>query len=272
MDSVLHDLSTPALVTAIEANLFEFFAAFRRWPQAEVHDEPDMLWTLTSNPFFFVNSVLRAQLTPENADAAIEAAIARCRAKNVSMLWWTGPATTPTNLGAYLTTHGFTCEEMSGMAVDLRSLNSTLSIPPGLAIQQVNDTDTLSQWNRAFATGMGIPDVGADAFLDLWRSLGLDTPALRYYTGRLNGEPVATSQLFLAAGVAGIYAVATVPEARRKGIGAAMTLAPLLEARGMGYRIGILQASPMGASVYRRLGFQECCKIGVHVWTSEGAG
>ena len=50
MDSVLHDLSAPALVTAIEANLFEFFAAFRRWPEAEVHDEPQMLWTLTSVP------------------------------------------------------------------------------------------------------------------------------------------------------------------------------------------------------------------------------
>jgi ribosomal protein S18 acetylase RimI-like enzyme len=55
--------------------------------------------------------------------------------------------------------------------------------------------------------------------------------------------------------VASVYAVATVPAARGKGIGAAITLKPLLEAREMGYRYAVLFSSEMGVRVYERIGF-----------------
>ena len=57
------------------------------------------------------------------------------------------------------------------------------------------------------------------------------------------------------------YWVSTVPGSRGKGIGTAVTLAPLREAREMNYRIGILQSSKMGLGVYRTLGFEQYCKL-----------
>ena len=36
-----------------------------------------------------------------------------------------------------------------------------------------------------------------------------------------------------------------------------------------GYRVGILGASEMGYNVYRRIGFQEYCKMGHYVWKRE---
>ena len=80
--------------------------------------------------------------------------------------------------------------------------------------------------------------------------------AARYYAVEFEGSLVATSLMYLHNGLAGIYAVATLPEHRRKGLAAHLTAEPLRQAWVMGYSTGLLQASEMGAPVYARLGFR----------------
>ena len=58
------------------------------------------------------------------------------------------------------------------------------------------------------------------------------------------------------------------PEARRRGVGAEKTAAPLREARAMGYRAGILSASDMGLPVYQRLGFRIVCLVELFGWSA----
>lgn len=271
MRDILQDLSAPALVTAIEANLFDLFEMFRHWPQAEWHDDPDLLWTITDVAFPMFNNGMRARLNTGGVDAALEVVIARCRSRNVPMLWWMGPTTTPADLGAHLEMHGFFhTEDALGMAIDLQALNEDIPTPAGFVIEKVNDVAALRTWFRPFSAGFGVDDVFTDAFLGLYDQaiFGARMP-VHTYLGRLNGQPVASSSVYYGAGVAGIYDVATIPQARRQGIGALMTLAPLREARAMGYRAGILHASEMGANVYRRLGFQEYCPISQYVWSPE---
>jgi GNAT superfamily N-acetyltransferase len=82
----------------------------------------------------------------------------------------------------------------------------------------------------------------------------------------LGEEPVATATLFFGVGVAGIYFVCTVERARRRGIGAGITLTALREARDLGYKVGVLGSSEMGYPVYRGLGFEEYCRIGLYEW------
>jgi GNAT superfamily N-acetyltransferase len=141
-----------------------------------------------------------------------------------------------------------------------------LPAPQDLVIEKVVENETLRKWCQTNIVGFEWPESLNDVLFNFYFDLGSDENVpLVNYIGWLNDEPVATSTLFLGAGIAGIYNVVTLPDARRKGIGAAITLKPLLEARAMGYRVGILQASEMGASVYRKLGFQEYCKIGNYV-------
>jgi len=278
MSEILHDLSEPALVRAIEANLFELFEL---WPRAaanaEVHSDADKLWTITDVPFPLFNSVLHAQFAPDDADAAIDNLVSRYRSRNVPMLWWTGPATRPSDLGTRLEAHGLTRDEDGrGMAVDLQSLPEELPEPSGLVIEQVGDSDTLRKWCDAATLGYGMPGFCGDGLFDCFGGLGLGQQLpLRHYIGWLDGEPVATSSLFLSEGVAGIWDVATVPDRRCRGCGSAMMSRAMREARALGYHVGVLVASSLGAGVYARLGFQDRCDIGQYVWlpapTGEGA-
>jgi ribosomal protein S18 acetylase RimI-like enzyme len=277
MGNVLEDLSRPALVEAIEANLFEFLG---HWPGAsertEVHADADILWTISDVPFPLFNSVLHVRLAPNEVDAVIEQTLARYRSRNIPMLWWTGPATHPTDLVSHLEAHGLKHEEDGpGMAIDLRALNEDLARPPDLVVAEVSDGDGLKQWCQTATLGVGFPEFAADAIFEIFGSLGFGAQLpLRNYLGFLHGEPVATSSLFLGAGVAGIYNVATVPEARRQGIGAEMTLNPLRNARTLGYRVGVLQASVHAVGTYRGAGFRDYCEIGQYVWSpaTEGEG
>jgi GNAT superfamily N-acetyltransferase len=200
-------------------------------------------------------------------DAAVAAVVERFRACGLPGTWHVGPTTRPTDLGERLLARGFTGGwSDAGMAADLRALREDQPVPAGLRIARVRDARELDAWVRTRALDPeGELESRWVAGTYLAIGLGDDVP-WRHYVGWLDGRPVATATLFLGAGVAGVYFVLTVPEARRRGIGAAITLAALREARDLGYRLGVLGASAMGLPLYRRLGFEEYCRLAVYEW------
>ena len=261
------------LARAIEANGAEFLLALGRAGGGEERAEPQIAWTIGGSPIDYHNAVVRAALTPQQADEVIAESIKRLRAYNVPGTWHVGPAMRPDDLGARLIAHGFTyAGDDIGMAANLSALPATLKTPPALVVDRVRDEQELAIWTRTLAVGFGEGEREAAWTGEMYRRIGLgDQLPWRHYLGRLGGVPVATASLFLGAGVAGIYFVFTLEEARRQGIGAAITYVALRDAHALGYQVGVLGASDLGYSVYQRLGFQECCRIGIYEWRSPSA-
>src|SRR5215210_6333269 len=139
-----------------------------------------------------------------------------------------------------------------------------------LATERVGNTEVLRECIEVMRVGFELPELTSEVFFEAFTTMGLtEESPLRSYVGRLEGEAVAASSLLLAAGVAGIYNVATLPKARRQGLGAAVTLEGLREARELVYRIGVLQSSAMGFGVYRRLGFEQYSTYTIYVGTGQ---
>jgi len=211
---------------------------------------------------------VRAELLPNDADGVILESLERFRAQGARGSWYVGPSMRPEDLGDRLLKHGFSYGGSEiGMAADLSALPKGVPVLEDLTIERVRGEGDLAAWSWTLARGFGGTPGEAERVCEMYRRLDLgDNGPWRHYLGRLGGEPVATSTLFLRAGVAGIYLVYTAEGVRRRGIGAAMSLAPLLEARKMGYRVGVLEASDMGRPVYRKLGFREYCKSRIYEW------
>lgn len=269
MDEPFQELSEQDIIKAIEDNEVELFSLYGRWPKAETYLGSGLFWTITEIPMAYFNNVLRARMPAEDVGKAIEEVIYLGRSKRVPVSWKVTPATQPANLGELLTASGFKRHVMPGMAVELAALDDKITRPGNFRIVRLGEDGDLEKWFHVLAVGFSVPDPAAGGIRELmettWR-YGLSEGSFYNYVGLWDGEAAAVSSLFLGAGVAGIYNVATLPGARRQGFGSMMTHYPLLEARKMGYRAGILQSSEMGLNVYKRLGFKEYYRISDYVW------
>jgi ribosomal protein S18 acetylase RimI-like enzyme len=82
-------------------------------------------------------------------------------------------------------------------------------------------------------------------------------PHIAAFVAYLDGTPVACAMTLVSHGVAGVFYVATVERARRRGLGDALTRVAARAGFSMGARAAWLGASEMGADLYRRIGFSD---------------
>jgi GNAT superfamily N-acetyltransferase len=89
-----------------------------------------------------------------------------------------------------------------------------------------------------------------------WRELqrGLTEPT-RLYLALRGGRPAGMASAFSSEEVVLLTAVAVLEDERRRGVGRALAVARLREARARGCTLAVLDPSPDGAKLYESLGF-----------------
>lgn len=288
-DTPITYASDSELAAAVEENLFALFRAMSSLPGGEIVETEKLSYhhTFPTNPMF--KGVWRTRLSTSDVDEYIDRTLAWFKERNAPYLfWWTGLGTQPTDIGERLARRGLiSMEEQQrqlahgihsteagapGMIADLHRMNEAAlaTVPPGFSIEEVSDEAALEDFKRLFVEVYGIPEWAGQAWVDATLALGIRRTSWKMYVGRLDGVPVATNMLFNGGGVASVYAVGTVEAARGKGIGGAITLKPLLEARQQGYRYAVLFATEMGIHAYERIGFRLAnVRLNRYLWRSE---
>jgi hypothetical protein len=271
MSTIVKDLSMNSLVEAMAVNNAGFVGLFDSADGVVNGRERGIEWYMTGVRFPLFNGVTETILSDEDADTAIEHIIGRFKKERMPMIWSVTPLSRPGDLGQRLIAHGLQHGvDSPSMAVEIDSLPKIIELQDGFTIELVADDGALHTWCDILGTIFRFPAFVGEALFKFMAYIGHDSGSLvKNYIGRADGEPVVVSTLLLSGGVAGIYNVGTVEHARRRGYGRSITLAPLFDARDSGYRIGVLQSTAMGRSLYESLGFREYCTFSRYLWLPE---
>jgi GNAT superfamily N-acetyltransferase len=264
-------LDASAISVLIEETGNAYLLSYADLSGAQLHRDDRLAWVDSGVAISDFNSVVYARFTPRKADSGIESVLAHFREQARPLTWHIGPSSAPADLASRLTAHGMTHDDNDdepGMAVAIDQARLDFAMPAGLVVEPVRDARELAEWVAVWL--FPVPaEIRAVCFeVLLQRGFGDDRP-WRFYLGRVSGIPVACAELFEYQGVIGVQHVVTLPAARRRGIGAAITQHVLREGQGRGCKVATLTASPAGIGLYRRLGFAEYCKIYRYGWGPE---
>nr|WP_221382196.1 GNAT family N-acetyltransferase [Actinoplanes polyasparticus] len=200
-----------------------------------------------------LNCVLRAR------GIDIDTAVRRAREalEGTSWLWWNHPVDSDPDVADLLLDRGASLAGVVPVMAARLDGVPAVPAPDGVRIEQARTEAELAAFAATYPVpnGMSAADADATTEVELARD-GRREEQLRYVAWS-GDRPVACGALSISHGVAGIYNMATIAEFEGRGIATALAAELLREARGRGLKVAALTASPRGAMVYRRLGFEQ---------------
>lgn len=246
-----------------EAVFVAALSAFRDVPGIRVHDDGDLVRTMApGRPHVFLNAVVRVALEPATLEARVREVEDGYRREGLPVAWWLSTVSRPADITRRLERLGLRrVDEDTGMVVDLADRPATTerqadAPSEGVRVAEVADDSDLAVWIDVIARSYGWRDPPRARDMEaLYDPVSAPAAGRRQLLARIGGEGVGCASLFEADGQAWVTNVGTVPEARGRGVGAAVTSACLDLAVARGHARAWLAASAMGRPLYERLGF-----------------
>ena len=245
------------IIHQIEVNLWETWSNFGRGPGCSLHDEGNLLWFETPIPFHPYNTILKFQVE-QDVDQKIDELIRHLSARKVPVLWIVHPSSKPLDLVDRLCARGLQEIEIApGMARTLEDLPKAPPIPEGVEIREAHEDSDLGELSEFAAWRWGVPDAYRPQLRDILKKFQIGRPDsnTRMWMAYRDGIPISKIGLYNGSGSAGIYGVATKPEARGLGIASILMVIAMQAAKEMGHKLVVLDSSPLAEKLYQRLGF-----------------
>ena len=221
-----------------------------------------MLWIETPIRSLPYNAVVRTHLQGDGTSSTLDRLLARYRGRGVDFMWLVHPTATPSDLGERLVARGLRpVEHATGMSLEL---SEWVPIEPAARVEEVTDDAGLTTYGSLIMRYWEIPPHEQALVSDLnsYWSRGR-TRGHRFVAFSDDGLPLGKGYLSLEGppGVAGIFGMSVLPEARGRGVGYAMTVAMLNRAKAAGCVRTVLHSSERAVNLYRRAGFVPRCPL-----------
>jgi ribosomal protein S18 acetylase RimI-like enzyme len=129
-------------------------------------------------------------------------------------------------------------------------------LPAEAELRKLTAVDQASDFWRVATTSYSSIGFPPEVFAGYTNHAGLLAENVVAFIALLDGEPVSIAMTMVSHGVAGIYWVGSLEQARGKGLGRAVTVAATNAGFDLGADVASLQASPMGKPIYLELGYE----------------
>jgi GNAT superfamily N-acetyltransferase len=126
------------------------------------------------------------------------------------------------------------------------------TVPTDLKIEEVRDLEALHAWERVAIDGYPIETLAGSPPGSVFSEPWLEETRSRLWVGWLGDRPVSVSSSWTEYGINNVTLVATIPDARGRGYGEALTWCAALADSSLP---AMLISSDMARPVYERMGF-----------------
>ena len=236
---------------SVGLNEQELWRDMVRWSGGLVHEEDGLLFV--AGPSSYLRVLIRLDEGIDGADAVRRAGEFFAASEGDHIVLVRAP--TDADLADAALAAGYT-PAWTERPMALYAPPEPSPLTTDIDVRAVSSAEQLLDYGSVVADANDDPGERERAGL-LFHGQTILAPHITAFVAYVDGAPASCAMTLVSHGVAGVFYVATIESARRRGLGDALTRMAARAGFALGARAAWLGASEMGAELYRRIGFSD---------------